>query len=108
MTQLLKHLDISTKFLNSEEVREIVYKNTEYTGDTLCVMKKDKMENLSDVNGGEYIYSKLCETNDAYDTYFEEGIKVDKDLGKLIFYSCMVWDNYNIDERSVKYTVYVG
>ncbi len=105
MTQLLKHLNISTKFLDSDELKEIIYKNTGYTGDTKCVMKKEVVKSLSDTSGGEYIYNKMSETNDAYDTYFEEGIKVDKDLGKLVISSYMVWDNYNIDARSVKYIV---
>ena len=63
MSQQLKNLNISTKFLSSDEVKEIIYNNTIYTEDTSCIVKTEKIN------------------------------------------SCMVWDNYNIDSRSMKYIV---
>ncbi len=110
MTQLLKDLKFPTKFLSSDDVKQIIYKNTGYTGDTKCIIKKESVNSLSDIScdknmSCKNIYSKSYETHDAYDTYFEEQINLNKELKRLEIGSCMVWDNYNIDSSSVKYTL---
>jgi hypothetical protein len=105
MSQPLKNLNVSTKFLSSDSIKEIIYKNTNYTEDTLCTIKKEKLTKHPNNLDKKCIHAKSYETGDAYDTYYDETILINKELKSLEINHMMVYDNYNIDSSSMKYTI---